>query len=285
MVNELVKTENPELIKAVLQDSEIQLKQHPVKDISLAINSNDITLNKIKLTAGSYNAKLAILKLIKDIKDLSNKNPERVISEKQAYLLAEDILQHYYFMKIAEIKYCFMQGYKNQYKTKIFDTLEVNHFTDWLAEYDAERVEYIVNNPDHKVKLGLKQLPELTLSEAEMEANKQRLKELTEKLQRENYEYNKKLSEEKQKFYINLYEYCNAYNIPDHSEIMDCLETQLSKNWQTPTLQNVFIDTDGNPDYDRYTKHIHLKILNRVNDIKPKTHDDIMRICYYYSTR
>lgn len=64
----------------------------------------------------------------------------RNIQPHQIHFVAEEILKEYYYLTIAEIRFCIEQGVRGNYGA-IYDRLDTSVIFDWLEKYLLERAE------------------------------------------------------------------------------------------------------------------------------------------------
>lgn len=64
----------------------------------------------------------------------------RNIQPHQIRFVAEEILREYYYLTIAEIRFCIEQGVRGNYGA-IYDRLDTSVIFDWLEKYISERTE------------------------------------------------------------------------------------------------------------------------------------------------
>lgn len=279
--NQEIEKLNPEqLTKHVLSLA------YPV-NVAQALNSKTDKLSTIKREYGKEFVLALLLKFIQEIASLSNKHVDKLINQRQAVILANDIFDNYYYMSCQEIRFAFMQGYKDQYHkdTRIFDTLEMKHFSNWLECYDKERTEHIETKPEYRIEQGLKQkqLPE-PLSETDIEERKSRLNEMVRDMQRKNFEFKKRIEAEKKIKFDSLALYLDEMldgTLEDYVEIKDSTFELITKKFEIPEVQKAFIDLDtGEPSEERFIEFCHKKMLSNLNILKPKKKEDILRIAF-----
>lgn len=77
-----------------------------------------------------------LMALLKEVAD--NLNIGKSFNNQQLAFAARQIAVEYYFLKISEIRYCFIQGILGRYG-QIYDRIDISVLMDWLSKYDAER--------------------------------------------------------------------------------------------------------------------------------------------------
>lgn len=118
------------IFKRNIQDAQTALKLATPTLVSLA--------NYTQL--GQQSAFAVLVKLIKEVAD--NLNVGKSFNDLQLDFCARMVYNEYYFFKISEIRYAFLQGILGRYG-QTFDRLDVSVLISWLAAYDKERMSIL----------------------------------------------------------------------------------------------------------------------------------------------
>lgn len=154
---------------------------------------------------GEHSAFIVLIALIKEVAD--NINVGKSLNDAQLGFAAKMIYNEYYYFKISEIRYAFLQGIMGQYG-QTFDRIDVSVLINWLSQYDEERMT-IINDKTNSFNKNTNE--SVFLKDASSDI-KEAFSKLFDNL-------NKQTGAKKDKAAMLIYEYCEANNL----EFNDCL--------------------------------------------------------------
>lgn len=170
--------------------------QRPIKDIETAIRLQTPTVVSLKnYTEGGEAYMIAvIMTIIKDVAD--NLNIGKSLNNQQLAFCARQIAAEYYFLKISEIRFCFMQGLMGRYG-QIYDRIDISILMTWLGQYDSERAVAVEDLSRRKTE---------GLTGVYLDNAPNNIKQAFNKL----FQSLKVQSENKDKAALMIYEYCQS---------------------------------------------------------------------------
>lgn len=104
--------------------------------VSTMVAAQTPTLAKIKNEVSPTDVRALLSIAVCELCDFFNVGKN--MNDKQIAMTVDLILEHYWYMHLEEIKFCFRRAMRRE---KLYDRLDGSIIMGWLNEYDAERTE------------------------------------------------------------------------------------------------------------------------------------------------
>jgi hypothetical protein len=200
----LTMTQNPRLLEKNLDIFKVALahkdwvnliKTRNITDIETAVKLGTPSLSALRNYRTETYALTVIIQLIKEV--LDNLNINGSMNDSQIGFAARDILANYYFLRLSELRFCFLEGLRGSYGI-IYDRIDLSVLTAWLKRYDIDRLCFLAE----KERLKGTDLNETGLFLSQMP------KEVQEKFKLLGTEIEAKTPEHKDKLAAKINQYC-----------------------------------------------------------------------------
>jgi hypothetical protein len=129
------------------------IKTRHIQNAETAMSLATPSVSQLKnLRSEEYAIGILVI-LLKEVCD--NLNISGTMTDAQIGFAAQMIASDYFFLKISELRFCFLSGLMGKYG-KVYDRLDVGVLYEWLQQYDKERASVLAER-DRKRQSELNQ--------------------------------------------------------------------------------------------------------------------------------